>query len=523
MPIIPKPAPRELPVHQWSEWDSVSMVKAAIRQLELGLFHDAALVVDAMSRDDRIASAMLTRNEALPSLPFTLEPGKGARAAELVKRLTEDELFEQMCPDDVLKELQGWGHQLNFALGENVWEQLPDGMWLPKLKVWHPRHVYWRHDTQSFWLQTEGRTIELALNTGQWVVFTPQGINRCWMRGLARTLYVPWLVRQWGWRDWARYSEVHGQPIRAAKTPANADEEDKQRFLREVARLGSESVIRLPRGSEPGNDFELELIEAVSTGFESFDRLLERAENAITVRILGQNLTTEVKGKGSYAAAQVHASIKAEILQADAEVLGPCIKKQILEWWALFNFGDKALAPCPKWNTEPPADKKDMADSYSATADAIAKLRAVGAKPDVDKMLEVIGVPVKGPSEEPPAPQEAQDGEGGRAGQGGGGSASLRLAAASQRLPPPATQAEVEGQVFVDQLAATAAEKATAAMAPDLATVLACVQQATSYADMTERVAKAFASMGREAVAEVMRKAYILAELDGRYSALEDV
>src|SRR5688572_21623548 len=141
---VQRPA-RELPVYSWSEWDSVSLVKGALRDLEGGLFEQAASVVDAMGRDDRITGCLLTRIEALPALPFTMVPGEdgGGRAQTIAEEA--DELFEAMAPNAELLRLHHWAVMLGLGVGQLIWDR-DGGRWQPRLTVWHPRHLYWRQD-----------------------------------------------------------------------------------------------------------------------------------------------------------------------------------------------------------------------------------------------------------------------------------------------------------------------------------------------------------------------------------------
>jgi phage gp29-like protein len=354
-PVL-RPA-EELPVYSWSEWDSVQLVKAALRDLELGLFDQSSQVVDAMGRDDRISGCLLTRVEALPALPFCMQPAPGQPEAK-AKKVAEaaQELFETMCPNAELLKLQHWGVMQGIGLAQNLWERAPGNVtgkqWIPRLKVWHPRMLYYRLDAEELIVHTRDGDRVVESGDGEWVVYAPYGLHRGWMYGKIRSLYVPWLVRQWGWRDWARHSEVHGMPIRKAITPTSADEKDKQRFLKEVARLGSENVIRLPKALD-GTQFDLELLEAAADGHLVFKELLAQADSSVAIALLGQNLTTEVKA-GSFAAAQVHQNIRSDILRGDAQNLGLMLREQVLKPWARFNFGDAELAPTPTWSTDPP-------------------------------------------------------------------------------------------------------------------------------------------------------------------------
>jgi phage gp29-like protein len=254
--------------------------------------------------------------------------------------------------------------------------------------------------------------VEVRIGDPQWLVYAPHGIERGWMMSLVRSLAVPWLIRQWGWRDWGRYSEVHGLPTRKGKVPYGASEEDKQRFIQEIASLGTESTIRLPQGAtkdDPG--FDVELLEAESNTWEGFEKLLVRADTCIAVRIVGQNLTTEVEG-GSYAAANVHDRVRNDILRADADSLAEALHRQTLSDYARFNFGDPGLAPLPKWDVEPPEDENAEATAAKTWADAIVTLQATGAKPDVDAILDAHNIPRKGAAGDPPAPQTSAPGEG---------------------------------------------------------------------------------------------------------------
>jgi phage gp29-like protein len=518
----PKPF-RELPNYSWSDFDSVTAVKSAIRALEYGQLDQAALICDAMRRDDRIAGCLDRRTQALPALPFHLEPGTGRRAGQVMELVEAN--FERMFPDGVLSELQIWGVMLGLGIGQLLWEGR-DGLWWPTLRIWHPRFAYWRWDDRAWHTNTEGQTgVVLTPGDGQWVMLSFKTLERAFMFGSARHLYVPWLLRQWAMRDWGRWSEVYGSPLRVAKTPAAADEADKQRFLSELAMLGSESVIRLPGSADPLNQFAVELMEAKSTGSDGFNQLIGKAETSIAVALLGQNLTTEVKG-GSFSAAQVHESIRAEILQADAQLVAKCLREQVLKPWAAFNFGDPELAPQLRWSTDPPEDKVQSGLALKGLGEGITALQNTGAKPDVDELLERAGVPTTGPAEERPAPQaqpgqlepeavEPKDGADGEQPV-----AANSVTAALSRVKPSGA---LRGQLYVDDVTDATKRAGQRILAPDVSKLLEAVLHATDFEDLRHRVVESFGAMHPEALAKVMAQAMTMAELAGRVSALEDI
>jgi phage gp29-like protein len=523
MMTAPPTTYRELPSYSWTEWNSVTAVKAAIRNLEFGLLDTAALVVDAMRRDDRVSGCLERRTQALPALPFQLEPGKGAQAGKVLELVEEN--FERIFPDGVISEVHTWGAMLGLGVGQLVWE-VRDGLWMPRLRTWHPRFCMWRWDTRAWHVNTEQQAaVQMVPGDGQWVLFSLKSLERAYMYGALRYLFVPWLLRQWALRDWGRWSEVYGSPIRLARTPSGADEADKQRFLREVALLGGESTIRLPVSADPTQQFNVELMEAKSTGADGFEGLISKAETSIAIALLGQNLSTEVKG-GSFSATQVHESIRAEILQSDAQQLAKCFREQVLKPFCAYNFGDPELAPFLVWNTDPPADKVNEGLALKGLGEGIKALQATGAKPDIDELLENAGVPTTGPAEDPPAPApmpgqpqpgKPQDGE--------EPAEEPQQAAHSihEALRAVKPSGALKGQLYADGVTDDAKRAGARLIGSDAKRLMEVVASASDFGDLKHRLVESFGVMQPEQLAKLMQHALVMADLAGRVSALEDI
>ena len=511
--VIPKRV-KELPVTSWTEWDSVELVKSAIREMEGGHFHTAANLVDAMTRDDRIEGCLLTRCGALPALPFNIDARGDARRAKSVAK-TAGDLFEEMFPNAALEDLQKWGLMLGVALGELVWQLRPDGTLGHRLKVWHPRALEYRWNEECFYVQTVDGQVKVEPGNGQWLLYTPYGTERGWMRGRVRSLYVPWLVRQWGWRDWARGSEVWGSGIKKASVPAGGKQADKDRFVREVSQIAHESTVMLPRDADGKGGYDLELLESKGSTGEGFDRMVSKTESSIAINLLGQNLTTEVKG-GSLAAAYIHATIRNDILRADGQNLALCLREQALKPWARFNYGDPELAPLPAWKTDPPEDKKAKGDAMKAAGDGIRALKAIGAKPDVDAILEDSGVPTTGKAE------DVKIGPDGNAPEAAGAKEDEKPTKTSRRPEPKKTGA-IAGQLYADELSDRSVPLGAKALAPDLETLLSVIKSAKSYDDLRGKLVKAYGQMDRARLADLLEKAIVLADLAGKHAVLEDL
>jgi phage gp29-like protein len=522
---------RELPTVSWADWNHVRRVKMAMNELERGVFDQAAQIVDAMGRDDRIEGELAKRTGALLGLPMTFKPMGDGRSNPKVARECE-ESFELMYPEGARAELLKWGIMLGVGIAQNVWESGVE-RWTPTLRVWHPRHLTWNDTDEAFHVQTLDGPRTVTPGDGEWILFTPYGRQRPWMKGALRSLYVPWLLRQWAMRDWGRASEVYGQPTRKAVTPMGADGEDKDRFLREVALIGSETVIRTPRtGSEDADRYDLELVEATVDFSGAFKELIDKADICVTVRLLGQNLTTEVRG-GSYAAAYVHNSIRQDLLRGDAKAMGMCLHEQSLTWWAQYNHGSKDLAPIPGWLTEPPEDRKAKGEALESLGKGIQSLQSIGAKPDVDKILDEAGIPVTAKAGPPLPPagsnplNDQEDDEkptpGQEAAPGGkkGGRPKLRAASLQVSQNRPA----LEAQMYLDEVVEEGSVAARDALAPDLRKILDIIEssEVTDYEGLRKALLKSYPKAKPKQLAAVMEKCLIMAELAGRHAVLEEL
>ena len=383
---------RDLPIASTQSFDDVGTVRHALQELERGQFLEVAQLCEAFGVDDRITGVLQTRVDALCSLPLELTGRTTKKKAAKRAARAQDE-WSSWFQDAELKKLLRWGLLLRLGIGELLWDTKEAGYWAPRLKVWDPRYAYWRWDTRSFWLITLDGPVEITPGDGHWILYAPDGYARGWMNGLVRSLALLFLVRRWASRDWARYSEVHGLPIKKAVVPADAKAEDKEAFEDELCTLGGEGLIRVAR-DENGEGFDVELLEAKSQSWQGFERLLAKCDECIAVDVLGQNLTTSVRGGGSYAAANVHDRIRLDRLESDAKSLGDCLAEQVMVPWAVYNWADESLAPQVSWSTKAPEERGATAKTLNDLGDALTKLRNAGMNVDLQQMATQFRVPL---------------------------------------------------------------------------------------------------------------------------------
>lgn len=553
----------ELPAVSWTDWNNLARVKSALTALETGSFELAADLVDAMGRDDRIEGVLGARLDALAGLEFEFEPPAGEEENEAAVAIAEEASREwtRWIPEDAVRELRAWGLWLNAGIAQVRWERGAD-RWTPRLEVWHARNVRWNATEERYEVLTREGLVPVVTGTGEWVLYTPYGARRGWMRGLLRSLAVPWLIRQWGLRDWAGHSEAHGTPAKKAKVPPGTPPEQGNKFLREVALLSKRMAIKLEQGRKgpqvgevPG--FDVELLEATVDGHRVFKELLAYCDVAIAVRVKGSNLTTEVSENGSRAASQTHREVDNDKLRFDAQTTSTCLHDQVVEPWAEFNHGARELAPWPSWATEPPEDLRTKAETLDKLGDALKKLGDAAVPIDGPKIAEDFGIPLRELTDEerellgaPPIYQYHIE----------GGVPTVNEVRRRLRLPPredgnaptgrpepePAPAAPgrprgelarlsalpsgaQEGQDYADELVAAGRDAAAKDLADELASVLRIIRKTPGQdgkpdaATLRRKLLEHYRGMNAERLAETVRRCMVLARLDGRLSAAEDL
>lgn len=334
---------QDLPISIWADW-SIRTIRSAVQTHVLGTFGEASILVESMLADDRIQAAVNGRIKGVTKCNWTFEPAKGGK---LQARQIE-KLWPEIISEDTVEQLLVWSIFMGFALAEIIWEPKND-QWIPRLKIWHPLYIYYRVDLRRYVVITADQgAIEVAEGDPKWFLFAPWGSYRGWIRGAVRSVSIPWVVRQFALRDWGRYSEVHGLPIKKLLVPSQAPAGDKARFFASVQRLGSESAFSLPQQGDGkggvGPSFDVQLLEARDRAWEAFPGLIAQCERSITLAIRGTNLTTEVDG-GSFAAADTHKDEDSDYAIADRRKLSSALTSQLLGPFCEYNHGNADLAP----------------------------------------------------------------------------------------------------------------------------------------------------------------------------------
>ena len=382
----------------------LSNLESAQVSADAGDLSEAAQLYRAMRRDAAYAGLLSTRTGGLVRLPKRFY-GRPDIVAELQKRNGTRSVFDEMHPPSELKLLDEDG----INLGVGVAELLPvDGRDYPVLVRLDPEWLTYRWSENRWYYRSIAGLLPVTPGDGRWVLHTPGGRVAPWQHGNWHACGNAFIDKTHARLHEANWEAKLANPARAAVAPLAATEAQRQGFLSRLIAWGVNSVFELPPG------WDVKLIESNGHGFESFVQTIERADREYMIALAGQVVTTD--GGAGFANADIHKSIRADLIQGDGDALAHTINTQTLPPWIAARWGVEALedGALVEWDVRPPSDMKAEAESFQATAKAIvdlgSALRPYGRAVDVDELASRGGVPTV-EAKQPPVRLEIATGD----------------------------------------------------------------------------------------------------------------
>lgn len=380
---------RDLPLVTVATSWTVQQVRSALASHLFGIFENSGQLVDAILGDDRVQATLGSRLAGLFGREVRFKPANDSDAAKEVCDAWQDAWLE-LSRGYALPQMHRYGILMGFQPGQLLWDT-SGKIWKPQLRPWHPRYTYYHWSLRTYVALSLDGQLPITPGDGKWVLHAPNGEYRGWVNGAVRACAEPWLIRHFAYRDWARFSEVHGMPLRKAVVPAASSETDRDRFASQLSQLGQETTVMVPAGVDGTNGYDLQLVEATDQAWQSFPGLIDRCDMSIVLALLFQNLTTEVTG-GSFAATSAHMDIRQSGIQADNEAWRATIRDQIARPFAFLNFGDADLAPCTDWDVTSRDNLVENAKMLQQFGTAIEVLRRGGVEfKDVEALRKYAG------------------------------------------------------------------------------------------------------------------------------------
>jgi phage gp29-like protein len=200
--------------------------------------------------------------------------------------------------------------------------------------------------------------------------------------GLARAAGWAYLFKNYILKDWVTFAEIFGQPVRIGKYQPGATEMDKRTLLRAVANIGTDAAAIIPES------MMIEFVQAQrGASPELYQRFCEYLDAQVSKAVLGQTLTTEIaRGAGSRAAAEVHNTVRRDIMAADARRVAATVTRDLVKPIVDLNLGPRARYPKFVLRLAPDDDVRRFAEVVAMLADR-------GLRVSQRRVLERLGLP----------------------------------------------------------------------------------------------------------------------------------
>lgn len=186
------------------------------------------------------------------------------------------------------------------------------------------------------------------------------------------------LYKRGNMADWARFCNIFGLPIREYTYDAG-DEEARRRLIADARQQGSNAVYIHPKESS------LNLIESgnKSGSSELYRTFTEYWDSQISIRVLGNTLTTDAKETGTQALGTVHQDEETDMNEEDREFILDVLNYEFTDILNSLGFnteGGKFVYA-----------KKDGIN-LSQQIDIVTKLNTIGLPMDDDYLYETFAV-----------------------------------------------------------------------------------------------------------------------------------
>lgn len=485
-------------VWQWRPLASMTpaMVADVLRRAAMGDARDFLLAADDIREKDLHYRAVLqTRALAVAGLPIEITPADGSRAAKRAADLVRETITDAELSRLVAHLMDAVAK--GFAVAEILWEA--GEVWYPREIV--PREAHWfRFDSDT------GRLLRLVDGSAEGQEIPPYrmilhapplaaGIPL--LGGVARSALWAWVFKSYALRDWARFCELFGQPIRVGKYHQGASPDDVAVLKQAAFSLGSDAAAVIPQ------EMVLELVESgsKSASADLYYRLIDYLDRQVSKAVLGQTMTTD--DGASLSQARVHNEVRLDLLRADARAIEATLARDLIAPIVRLNLGEDAPLPRLHLTVEEPED-------MAALADQVVKLSQAGLPIPQAWVRERFGIP------------EAIEGEAVLVAKVGAGDTAPEAATALQAARPAGSahaQGEPDLPAQAPELLADRLEiEAAPAWGEIMDGIKAIVEEADSLEGLRDALLSAFGDLPTDRLAEVMAMGFAAAELAGRFA-----
>lgn len=188
-----------------------------------------------------------------------------------------------------------------------------------------------------------------------------------------RALMTYWLGSIYGLKWLLNFSQIYGVPIRWANY---AEAKDIPTITRMMKTIGTSGYAVMPPNTK------LTIQEATKSAQNLPQQaLMDNADKACDIFILGQTLTSDVGSSGSQALGNVHNEIRLDVVDRVGDYVAKVLKGSLIKYLLIENYGDDSEMPSVTIQCKRSKDKKGMAETLKILSEAL---------PDMEFSIEQI-------------------------------------------------------------------------------------------------------------------------------------
>jgi len=274
-------------------------------------------------------------------------------------------------------------------------------------------------------------------------------------------------------------------PFLVGKHPRGIQKNETDDLADMLEKMVQDAIAVIP------DDSSVEIKEASGKGASAdiYAKLLEFCKTEVSIGILGQNLTTEVKG-GSYAAAESHMAVRADIIDTDKKLVERCFN-ELIGWIFDYNFAGGEKPVFSMWEEEDVdktlADRdKTLTDTGQVHFTKKYFIKSYGFEEDDIEVVE---------SAKP---------------------ADKKITAFSESL----LKNLFPGQAAIDELAySITPEELQAQVEGILKPIIDLIDRGSDYQEILDQLADTYPNMETKSVEDMLARAIFVSELWGRITA----
>ncbi|MFZ4620964.1 MAG: phage portal protein family protein [Bacteroidota bacterium] len=323
-----------------------------------------------LQTDLNLLGLVQTRKLAVLGFDYTITMPKGITpSAEEEKQIAEMKNRFKVTKMNTLFNAGMNGRLFGFSATELIWANTSKETLVKKKRSYDLTEL-------DFDLDNDDALVFLDTNTNtQFFARTPidpetnivvrynplDGVEKTYVGSFMRTNLLYSWIKYYDYFNWSKGNEKFADPMVWASYRKGSQKEEVAAVVDGLEKLGTDSRAAF------SDDVKLQLLESMRSGSVSAHKeLVETIKGEQAISILGQTLTTDVQGKGSFAAAKVHNFVRADIMWSDLIALQDVISEQYIVQDYLKNYGEpKNAFPIFKFDTDEIEDSEANARVFT--------------------------------------------------------------------------------------------------------------------------------------------------------------